>query len=143
MSRLKDAEKKLAAAEQAQIMARASQIVDGAARAGEVLLASADLGTVGNADALRTLALDVRSRLGESEPAVVAVAGVANERPLVVVATNQAARDKGVKAGDLVRLAAKTLGGGGGGKPDLAQGGGQDATAVPAALHAVAGELGA
>lgn len=143
MARLKDAEKKLAAAEQAQIMGRASQIVDGAVRAGEVLLASAELGAVGNADALRTLALDVRSRLGESEPAVVAVAGVANERPLVVVATNQAARDKGVKAGDLVRLAAKTLGGGGGGKPDLAQGGGQDASAVPAALQAVARELGA
>ena len=59
------------------------------------------------------------------------------------MATNQAARDKGVKAGDLVRLAAKTLGGGGGGKPDLAQGGGQDASAVPAALQAVARELGA
>ena len=85
----------------------------------------------------------LRGLIHAAEPAVVAVAGVANERPLVVVATNQAARDKGVKAGDLVRLAAKTLGGGGGGKPDLAQGGGQDATAVPAALHAVAGELGA
>ena len=36
---------------------------------------------------LRTLALDLRSRLG-SEPAAVAVAGVSNNRPVVIVATN-------------------------------------------------------
>ena len=46
-------------------------------------------------------------------------------RPLTVVATNEAARERGVKAGELVRTAAKTLGGGGGGKDDVAQGGGQ------------------
>ncbi|MDO4241265.1 MAG: DHHA1 domain-containing protein, partial [Microbacteriaceae bacterium] len=52
-----------------------------------------------------------------------------------------AARDLGVKAGDLVRVAAKTLGGGGGGKPDIAQGGGQDVTQIDAAIAAVKSEL--
>ncbi|GAA4959230.1 hypothetical protein GCM10023238_27570 [Streptomyces heliomycini] len=49
-----------------------------------------------------------------------------NGKPLTVIATNDAARERGLKAGELVRTAAKTLGGGGGGKPDVAQGGGQN-----------------
>jgi alanyl-tRNA synthetase len=52
----------------------------------------------------------------------------------VVVATNQGARDRGIKAGALVRAAAQTLGGGGGGKDDLAQGGGTDASRTGEAL---------
>lgn len=138
MARVKDAEKKLAAAEQAAVLARAASVADAARRVGPVRLASVDLGQVASADALRTLVADVRSRLGEGEASVVAAAGTAGERPVIVVATNQAARDAGVKAGDLVRTAAKVLGGGGGGKPDMAQGGGQDPAAVPAALEAVA-----
>jgi len=42
-----------------------------------------------------------------------------------------------VKAGDLVRELASRLGGKGGGRPDMAQGGGTDVSAVPAALQAV------
>ena len=66
-----------------------------------------------------------------------AVAGVANDRPMILVATNEAAREAGVKAGALVRLAAGILGGGGGGKDDVAQGGGTDAGQVAPALAAV------
>ncbi len=55
-------------------------------------------------------------------------------RPAIVVATNSGARDRGVKAGALVRLAAQTLGGGGGGKDDLAQGGGTDPSRTGEAL---------
>ena len=50
-----------------------------------------------------------------------------NGRPAVVVATNDAARARGVTAGDLVAVGAGVLGGGGGGKDDVAQGGGTDA----------------
>ena len=49
-------------------------------------------------DLLRTLALDVRARLGESGPVVVALFA-AGERPSVVVATNDAARDAGLRGG--------------------------------------------
>ena len=63
--------------------------------------------------------------------------GVANGRPVVLVATNEGAREVGVKAGALVRVAAGVLGGGGGGKDDVAQGGGQDASKIGAALDAV------
>ena len=141
MARLRDAEKKLAAAEQTALAARVADVVAGANRVGKVRLAALSLGEVVSADALRNLTLDARERLGEGEPTVVVVVGVAKERPVVVVATNSAARQQGVKAGALVRVAARVLGGGGGGKDDLAQGGGQDAAALPEALRAVAREL--
>ena len=61
----------------------------------------------------------------------------------MVVATNDAARERGIKAGELVRVAAQTLGGGGGGKDDLAQGGGTDATRTGEALGRVDAEIAA
>ncbi|MCL3778324.1 MULTISPECIES: alanine--tRNA ligase [unclassified Actinomyces] len=143
MSRLKDAEKRLAQAEQAAMVAKAAEVLGGVAKVGQYRLAAANLGTVGSGDALRSLVLDVRERLGEAEPVVVAAMGVVGERPLVVIATNQAARDAGARAGDLVKAAATALGGGGGGRPDLAQGGGQDATRLPEAMAAVTRALGA
>ena len=141
MTRLKEAEKRLAAAEQAALSARTAGIVSDAVRLGEVRLASADLGTVGSADAVRSLVLDTRSRLGDAEPAVVAIGAVVGSRPVVVVATNAGARDQGIRAGALVRTAAQVLGGGGGGKDDLAQGGGQNPQALDEALRAVAEQI--
>ena len=102
-----------------------------------------DAGDVAGTDDLRTLALDIRDRLGSQRPAVVALAGVAGERPVIVVATNEPARARGIKAGALVRTAAGALGGGGGGKDDIAQGGGTDAGAVGQALEALTRDLDA
>ena len=65
------------------------------------------------------------------------MATVLGARPVVVVATNALARERTLQAGALVKVAAQTLGGGGGGKPDLAQGGGQDATRIGDALAAI------
>ena len=62
---------------------------------------------------------------------------MANGRPVILVATNEGAREAGIKAGALVRLAASVLGGGGGGKDDVAQGGGQDTSKVLEALDAI------
>jgi alanyl-tRNA synthetase len=52
------------------------------------------------------------------------IVGVPADRPVVVVAVNEAGRGFGLSAGTLVGVAARALGGGGGGKPDVAQGGG-------------------
>ncbi|MGC5627869.1 alanine--tRNA ligase [Georgenia sp. Z1344] len=137
MTKLKGAEKQLASLQQAELLRRGGDLLDAGEDLGGVTLVSADLGAVSGADDLRTLALDVRGRAGESRPLVVALVGTANDRPLVVVATNAAAREAGARAGQLVRTASGELGGGGGGKDDVAQGGGTDASAVPAALAAV------
>jgi alanyl-tRNA synthetase len=58
------------------------------------------------------------------QPAVVAVIGVPADKPVVVIAVNEAGRGFGLSAGSLVGTAARALGGTGGGKPDVAQGGG-------------------
>ncbi len=134
VSRLKDAEKELGALRQARLLAAAGDLVSRAETVAGTRLVAYDAGEVGSSDELRSLVLDVRSRLGESEPAVIAVAGVAKGRPVVVVATNASARGRGIRAGALVRTASTVLGGGGGGKDDLAQGGGTDAARVTEAL---------
>ena len=106
-----------------------------------VKVAAKNVEHFGSFDALRKTVLDVRGQLGEEFPVVVALAGVNEEgKPMVAVATNEAARKQGIKAGDLVRGASKILGGGGGGKPDFAQGGGADATKIDEALEALAGQ---
>ena len=58
-----------------------------------------------------------------------------------MVAVNDAARERGIKAGALVKTGAGVLGGGGGGKDDLAQGGGTDASQVDAALAALRAQI--
>ncbi len=77
-----------------------------------------------DADSIRRLALDVRSKIPALQPAVVALIGTPADRPVVVIAVNEAGRGSGLSAGTLVAGAARVLGGGGGGKPDIAQGGG-------------------
>jgi len=90
---------------------------------------------------LRTLALEVRNRV-QDRPAVVAVVGGTADKPSVVIVTTQGARDRGLRAGDLVRAASEALGGRGGGKDDIAQGGGTDGTKVADALTAVEHSIG-
>lgn len=137
VSRLKEAEKELAALRQGQLLAAAGKLAAEAPRIGDVRVVTHDAGEV-QADDLRALVLDVRGRLGEAEPVVAAAGGVSGGRPVVVVVTNAAARAAGYKAGDLVRTAAQTLGGGGGGKPDMAQGGGTDPARLGEALAGIA-----
>ncbi|MBN8206166.1 alanine--tRNA ligase [Microbacterium esteraromaticum] len=137
---LKAAEKRIAQFEAKEREGRVPALAEAARNVGAYRVASASLGEVGSADDVRTLALSVRERLG-SDAAVVAFGGVAGGRPIVVIATNEAARAAGAKAGALVRIAAGTLGGGGGGKDDVAQGGGTDASALEAALDAVVATL--
>ena len=136
LAKLKATEKELERLRKEQLAAAAAQLVGTARDAAGVRVIAHDAGQVGGADDLRGLALDLRNRLG-SDAATVAVAGVSNDRPVILIATNEAAREAGVKAGALVRLAAGILGGGGGGKDDVAQGGGTDASKVGAALSAV------
>ncbi|TCC08202.1 alanine--tRNA ligase [Kribbella soli] len=95
-----------------------------------------------NGGDLRKLALDVRGRMPNDKPAVVAVLSVNDGKPGVVIALNDMAREWRLKAGDLVRIAAEKLGGRGGGKDDVAQGGGTDAAGADDALSAVEHAIG-
>jgi alanyl-tRNA synthetase len=137
---LKSAETRIARFEAKEREGRVPALADAARTVDGYRVAATSLGEIGSADDVRTLALSVRERLG-SDAAVVAFGGIVGGRPIVVVATNDAARAAGAKAGALVRIAAGVLGGGGGGKDDVAQGGGTDASALDAALEAIVTEL--
>ncbi len=139
---LKAAEKKIAAYEARALLERVPALAASAGRAGGVAFVSDDMGTLASADDLRSLVLGVRDKLG-SAPAVVALGAVIGDRPVVIVATNDAARALGAKAGALAKGAAGVLGGGGGGRDDVAQGGGTDAGKLPDALRSVAEGLAA
>ena len=87
-------------------------------------------------DALRQMTDWFRDRLGSS---VVVLGSVINEKPMLVAAATDDAIEKGIHAGNLVRDAAKIVGGGGGGRPNMAQAGGRHADKLSEALGQVAG----
>ena len=142
LAKLKESDRRLAAMYESQLAASVPTLVaEAKASSAPVKVAKKNVGHFGSFDALRKTVLDVRGQLGEDAPVVVALAGMNEDgKPMVAVATNEAARKQGIKAGDLVRGASKVLGGGGGGKPDFAQGGGADATKIDEALEALAGQ---
>ena len=140
MTSLKAAEKRIAQYEAAELAARVPGLVASARQAGGVGSVIENVGAVKTSDELRSLATTVRERLG-SAAAVVALAADVAGKPAVIIATNDAARTLGVRAGVLAKLAAGLLGGGGGGRDDLAQGGGSDQSAIPAALDAIRANL--
>ena len=98
-----------------------------------VLAAQVDVADV---DGLREMADWFRDKVG-SGTAVLAT--VLNNKPLIVATVTEDLIKRGLKAGDIVREVAKMVGGGGGGRPNMAQAGGRDASKLPEALTAVAG----
>jgi alanyl-tRNA synthetase len=142
LTKLKESDKRLAAMYEQQLSQSIPPILqDAQAQQTTVIVASRNVGHFGSVDALRKTVTELRARLGNDRPVVVALAGVSeDERPVVLVATNEQARDLGIKAGALVAGASKVLGGGGGGKPDFAQGGGRDIAGIDSALESLRAE---
>ena len=139
---LKQAQRKLAQLQAAQLATRIPELISAATAVGSTKFVEANLGEIASVEDLRGLATQIREKLG-TESGVVALFGVVADKPMVLVATTEAARAAGHKAGNLVRTASQILGGGGGGKDDLAQGGGSDAAKIGEAQAAVRGALGA
>jgi alanyl-tRNA synthetase len=133
---LKAAQKKLASLQTSMLMEKIPQAISSAQMHGSSKLVNVELGAISDGGDLRALALDAVNRVG-SETAVIVITAIADSKPVVAVATTDAARAAGLKAGDLVRTASQILGGGGGGKPDYAQGGGSDSTKRPDAILAI------
>ena len=140
VAQLKAAEKQIADLKSQTVLADVNNIV---AKSHELwgigYIAHRADGVSGND--LRTLALEIRNRV-QNTPSVVAVVGGSVDKPSVVIVTTQGARDRGLSAGDLVRVASETLGGRGGGKDDIAQGGGTDGARAEDALKAVEYAIG-
>ena len=141
MGRLREAEKELQKIREQQALAEAALLAQNARKIGKFTSVVAPVGALGSADDLRAMATDIRERLGNDGPVLVALAGVINGKPMVTVATNDLARQHSARAGQFVRRAAKILGGGGGGRDDLAQGGGSNPEAIEDALNDVNSQI--
>jgi len=139
---LKTAQRRLAAMQAAELATRIPDLVARAQLIGATKFVETNLGALSSVDDLRTLATQIREQLAK-QSAVIALFAVIAEKPIVLVATTESARQAGHKAGNLVRTASQILGGGGGGKDDLAQGGGTDAARIGDAAAAIRGALGA
>jgi alanyl-tRNA synthetase len=135
LARLRDADKELAELRAQQSVAAAGQLAAAATDVDGVAVVTGSPSGLGGGD-LRTLALDVRGRLPGDRPAVVLLASEAGGKVALVAALNTAALERGLSANDVLRAAAAPVGGRGGGKADVAQGGGTDPAGIPAALQA-------
>jgi alanyl-tRNA synthetase len=93
-----------------------------------LLVARAPAGSV---DAMREMMDLLREKLG---PAVVVLGAVINGRPTFLAMVSPDLTSK-VHAGNLLKQVAAVTGGSGGGRPEMAQAGGKDASAVDAALE--------
>jgi alanyl-tRNA synthetase len=134
VAQVKAAEREIADLRAKQLLGQVPAMVSAAETVGAFSYVAKHLpGT--NSDDLRTLAMQVRDAFG-ARPGVVALIG-GDAKPALIVACTGAARELGAKAGALVGVGAPAMGGRGGGRDDLAQGGGTDPAAAPAALLAV------
>jgi alanyl-tRNA synthetase len=124
VTRLRDAERELQRLRAARLLESAGEIAADAEDISGLALVAHRVPDGTPPGDIRRLALDVRGRVPRGRPAVAAVIGVPADKPVVVIAVNEAGREVGLSAGSLVSVAARALGGNGGGKPDVAQGGG-------------------
>jgi alanyl-tRNA synthetase len=141
VERLRTAEKEIERVRVAQLLASAGELAAHPSDVFGVSFVGHRAEGAGAGD-VRKLALDVRGRMPAGRPAVVAIIGSTGGKPSVVVTVNDEARGWGVSANALVKVAAAALGGSGGGKDDVAQGGGADASQADQALRDVEHEVG-
>ncbi|EMW47965.1 alanine--tRNA ligase [Escherichia coli 2780750] len=88
---------------------------------------------------LRTMVDDLKNQLGST---IIVLATVTEGKVSLIAGVSKDVTDR-VKAGELIGMVAQQVGGKGGGRPDMAQAGGTDAAALPAALASVKGWVSA
>jgi alanyl-tRNA synthetase len=140
LGQVKNLEKQVAKTAQAAAGSLVPALLQKAETRGRVSAVVEEISLEMSADDMRSVTTSILAQLG-SQPAVVALASKQGGRGTIVIAANDAAQAASLHAGNLVKVASMTMGGGGGGKPGLAQGGGPEADKVSAALAAIAAEL--
>ncbi|MCW2766329.1 MAG: alaS [Nocardioides sp.] len=140
VERLRAAEKEIEKVRVGQLLSAGGQLAAGAADVNGVKVVAHRADGAGGGD-VRTLALDIRGRLPAGVPGVVVIIGNAEGKVSVMAVVNDEARSRGLSANDLVRAVGPLVGGKGGGKDDVAQGGGTDPSGIDDALALVATQV--
>jgi alanyl-tRNA synthetase len=136
--RLKELEKTAAKAGQAQAGEAAESLVEQAEDIDGIKVVTGRADDVGG-KAMLDLADRVRSKLGD---AAVVLGGTEGEKVVLVASFTPLAVERGLKAGDVIKATAELVGGGGGGRDDVAQAGGRDPSRLDDALVAARERIG-
>ncbi|MDJ0516212.1 MAG: alanine--tRNA ligase [Trichodesmium sp. MO_231.B1] len=134
---LKESQKQLEALKGELAVAKSDQLLGNAETVGEFQILVAEMPGV-DAEALKTAAERLQQKLGES--AVVLGSG-AEGKVSLVAAFSKSVNGKGLQAGKFIGGIAKMCGGGGGGRPNLAQAGGRDPSKLKEALESAKEQL--
>jgi len=135
---LKASQKQLDALKQELALAKSDQLLAQAESVGQFKILVAMIEDV-DPDALKTAAERLQQKLGES--AVVLASIPAPEKVSLVAAFSKGVNTKGLQAGKFIGEIAKLCGGGGGGRPNLAQAGGRDSSKLAEALEIARNQL--
>jgi alanyl-tRNA synthetase len=138
VNQVKKLEKAVAKTNQQAAQSRIPALTQTATMLGKITAVAETVSDVADADELRVVTQGVLQALGD-KPAVVILSAVLAGRAIIVVAATPAAVTHGVNAGDLVKRASTDLGGGGGGKPALAQGGGPETSRLDSVMTTLRG----
>lgn len=135
---LKDTQKQLAALKSELAIAKSDQLLAQAESIGDFKIIIAELGDV-DTEALKTAAERLQQKLGNS--AVVLASIPEPDKVSLVAAFSPEVNKKGLQAGKFIGGIAQICGGKGGGRPNLAQAGGRDATKLKEALETARNQL--
>jgi len=135
---LKASQKQLEAIKQELALAKSDQLLAKAESVGEFKILVALMEDV-DPDALKTAAERLQQKLGES--AVVLGSVPEADKVSLVAAFSKGVNEKGLQAGKFIGAIAKLCGGGGGGRPNLAQAGGRDPSKLAEALESAQEQL--
>ncbi|MBD2574256.1 alanine--tRNA ligase [Arthrospira platensis] len=135
---LKTTQKQLEAVKAELAIAQSDQLLSTAERVGDLPILVAELPGV-DGESLKTAAERLQQKLGES---AVVLGSVSDGKVSLVAAFSPVViKDKKLQAGKFIGAIAKLCGGGGGGRPNLAQAGGRDPSKLPEALSTAKSQL--
>jgi alanyl-tRNA synthetase len=137
VGRLRDAEREIAASRKAQLAAQLADVASEAERVGDVDLYAFRAPDGLDGGALRDLALSTRAKAGQERPAVVMAISASDGKVALVATVNETGQSSGLAARDVLAAALPAVDGRGGGKADVAQGGGTNPDGADSALSAV------
>ncbi len=131
---LKTAQRKLDELAAEALLSRIPALIEITQKVGKHSVIAANLGRLESADAIRNLAIALRDKT-QTQSSIAILAAEISGKPAVIVACSTAAIENGANANNIARIMSTLLGGGGGGKADLAQGGGTSVEMLEPAIN--------
>ena len=116
------------------ISSEISDMISSGREIGNVTLITREFNDYG-IDDLRNVSDEIKAKASDSDNVIAVLAAVNGEKVTLLVSVSDALLDKGYHAGKMIKKLAKSIGGGGGGKADMAQAGGKNPAGIPEAFE--------